>query len=117
MVTAQIRSRLALANALGSAAGAGALAAIALASLPAQAAYVAESRGTVQVAAATLRDRLAATGDAGSFVVAASDGLQAPNADALVPTIVTPAPEPETYALMLAGLGVVGWAARRRRSR
>jgi hypothetical protein len=24
-------------------------------------------------------------------------------------------PEPETYALMLAGLGVVGWAARRRR--
>ena len=25
-------------------------------------------------------------------------------------------PEPETYALMLAGLGVVGWAARRRRS-
>ena len=30
---------------------------------------------------------------------------------------VTAVPEPETYALMLAGLGVVGWAARRRRSR
>ena len=27
-----------------------------------------------------------------------------------------PVPEPETYALMLAGLSVVGWAARRRRS-
>lgn len=26
---------------------------------------------------------------------------------------VTPVPEPETYALMLAGLGFVGWAARR----
>jgi hypothetical protein len=29
-------------------------------------------------------------------------------------TEVTPVPEPETYALMLAGLGLVGWAARRR---
>ena len=28
---------------------------------------------------------------------------------------VTPIPEPETYALMLAGLGVLGWASRRRR--
>lgn len=28
---------------------------------------------------------------------------------------LAPIPEPETYALMLAGLGVVGWAARRRR--
>jgi hypothetical protein len=31
-----------------------------------------------------------------------------------VPTVPV-VPEPETYALMLAGLGVVGWAARRRR--
>lgn len=28
---------------------------------------------------------------------------------------VTPVPEPETYALLLAGLGVVGFVARRRR--
>ncbi len=30
---------------------------------------------------------------------------------------VTPVPEPETYALMLAGLGVVGFMARRRKNR
>lgn len=29
--------------------------------------------------------------------------------------ITAPVPEPETYALMLAGLGLVGWVARRRR--
>ena len=29
---------------------------------------------------------------------------------------VTPVPEPETYALMLAGLGAIGWIARRRKS-
>jgi hypothetical protein len=27
---------------------------------------------------------------------------------------LAPVPEPETWALMLAGLGLVGWAARRR---
>ncbi|OYW28321.1 MAG: hypothetical protein B7Z51_08260, partial [Methyloversatilis sp. 12-65-5] len=26
---------------------------------------------------------------------------------------LAPVPEPETYALMLAGLGLIGWAARR----
>lgn len=29
--------------------------------------------------------------------------------------IATPVPEPETYALMLGGLALVGWAARRRK--
>ncbi|MEO6746456.1 MAG: FxDxF family PEP-CTERM protein, partial [Caldimonas sp.] len=28
---------------------------------------------------------------------------------------ITPIPEPETYALMMAGLGVMGFVARRRR--
>ena len=28
--------------------------------------------------------------------------------------VPTPVPEPETYALMLAGLGVIGWVSRRR---
>ena len=37
--------------------------------------------------------------------------------DAIGWDVATPVPEPETYALMLAGLGVVGWAARRRRER
>lgn len=30
------------------------------------------------------------------------------------PGVTAPVPEPETYALMLAGLGVLGWVARRR---
>ena len=34
----------------------------------------------------------------------------------LVPTSVTPVPEPASYALMLAGFGVVGFVARRRRA-
>jgi hypothetical protein len=29
--------------------------------------------------------------------------------------VAAPVPEPETYALMLAGLGVLGWASRRRK--
>lgn len=35
--------------------------------------------------------------------------------DVAYTAVASPVPEPETYALMLAGLGVVGWAARRRK--
>jgi PEP-CTERM motif len=31
--------------------------------------------------------------------------------------VLTPVPEPETYALMFAGLGIVGFVAARRRNR
>ena len=31
-------------------------------------------------------------------------------------TLAMPVPEPGTYGMMLAGLGVVGWLARRRRT-
>lgn len=33
-----------------------------------------------------------------------------------VPTVTTPVPEPETYAMLLAGLGLIGAVARRRKA-
>lgn len=47
-----------------------------------------------------------ATGGFETFFVASAGG-----------TVVTPVPEPETYALMLAGLGALGFVARRRKQR
>ena len=61
-----------------------------------------------------------------SFVASGPGGYSGMNIDnismvGLAPTggvgdggTVTPVPEPQTYALMLAGLGAVGWTARRR---
>jgi len=49
-----------------------------------------------------------------------NNGGQVPgfsNINFFVRDVVTPVPEPETYALLLAGLGAIGMAARRRRVR
>lgn len=55
----------------------------------------------------------------GTYVVAVADYAFNGSSGGELPYQITAAiPEPETYALMLAGLGLVGWAAsRRRRSR
>lgn len=53
----------------------------------------------------------------GSNVLFGSVGggsLVAPYADWIARTVATPVPEADTWALLLAGLGAVGWAARRR---
>jgi hypothetical protein len=42
-----------------------------------------------------------------SGILAGSNGLSGG-------TVVSPIPEPETYAMLLAGLGVIGFVARRR---
>ena len=52
-------------------------------------------------------------GDYVSFVVWGNDEH---NATTQVDALITAVPEPETYALMLAGLGVVGFMARRRKT-
>ncbi len=115
MIASRICSRPASTRLSKAAAGVVGLAALTLGTLPAEAAYVAQPRGALESATAALRNTLAPTGEPGSFV-AAGEVQRAPDADAVAPTFATPIPEPETYALMLAGLGVLGWAARRRRS-
>ena len=52
--------------------------------------------------------------DARDRLLPADDAAATPADDATQLTVVTPVPEPETYALMLAGLGVLGAAAKRR---
>ena len=45
---------------------------------------------------------------------AAFNGCEAGTAETFYVRDAGPIPEPETYALMIAGLGVVGWMTRRR---
>lgn len=58
------------------------------------------------------------TGLPGSNVLFGSIGggsLVAPYADWITQTVTTPVPEADTWAMLLAGLGLVSWAALRRR--
>jgi len=58
----------------------------------------------------------ATLGGAYDLIIGFNDGLRvdADYDDMVVGLKVTPVPEPETYALLLAGLGAVGFIARRR---
>lgn len=53
----------------------------------------------------------------GRFVDNSGSKVGALVSEAISLTPTTPIPEPETYALMLAGLGVLGFAARRRKQK
>ena len=60
--------------------------------------------------------------NAGSITLDASGGFAAaisaqPQNELAFSFFANPVPEPETYAMLLSGLGVVGWVARRRRQR
>jgi hypothetical protein len=51
----------------------------------------------------------------GEFATVFSNGGNTPSQFA-ISLVVTPVPEPETYAMMLAGLGLLGFMAKRRKS-
>jgi hypothetical protein len=51
----------------------------------------------------------------GDYTVHVTGMTNLKNAAYLGTVSASPAPEPETYAMLLAGLGVVGFLARRRR--
>jgi 5'-nucleotidase / UDP-sugar diphosphatase len=73
---------------------------------------------TYQEALAAYIESPTGEGGLGGLISAARYGAATPFdvAGRLVDNAITPVPEPQTYAMMFAGLGVVLWLARRRRS-
>jgi 5'-nucleotidase/UDP-sugar diphosphatase len=72
---------------------------------------------TYQEALADYIESPTSEGGLGGLITAARYGAATPFdvAGRLVDSAITPVPEPQTYAMMFAGLGVVLWLARRRR--
>jgi hypothetical protein len=65
-------------------------------------------------------DELVDFGNGGQFRISMNDlafdhNNQTLDQNVTISLVTAPIPEPETYALMLAGLGVVGFTARRRK--
>jgi len=73
---------------------------------------------TYQEALADYIESPTSEGGLGGLITAARYGAATPFdvTGRLVDNAITPVPEPQTYAMMFAGLGVVLWLARRRRS-
>lgn len=55
--------------------------------------------------------------DSGYYTLHVTGHLSSGHSDGEYRVQVTAVPEPETFAMLLAGLGIVGWASRRRTSR
>jgi hypothetical protein len=72
-------------------------------------------------AARTLANTWLGIVNAGSYAIGYSlnvwDGSNSTQDLAVFSKIVTPVPEPETYAMLIAGLGLMGFIARRRRNK
>ena len=67
--------------------------------------------GSFEVSASVDFDMLGLAGNPVFYGFSASNGL---STDGHIVTSAVPVPEPQTYALLLAGLGLLGWLTRRR---